>query len=133
MIKEIILNQEILEINQIVDETGRLLSQLSGFITNFNNILLNAGVNTCTTPGGDFYIDAPNNIPESELTKVSKKIGIVDRLIHEHHESISDLFKKGVGLESNIKKIDPSYASPLSDQMAKFKSISASYKHLMAD
>jgi hypothetical protein len=131
--KEIIINNDILAINQIVEETNRLLGQLSGFITNFNNILINAGVNTCSTPGGDFYIDAPGHIPESELTNVTKKLGIVDRLIHDHHQSISDLFKKGAGLESSIKKVDPSYTSPLGDQMARFKSISSSYKHLMVD
>ena len=76
-------------------------------------------------------MDAPSKMAAAKVNYVQTKLGIIDRLIHQHHESISDLFKRGGELECNIKKIDPSYTSKLSGEIERFKTLSASYKHLL--
>ena len=74
-------------------------------------------------------IDVPENMPDSDANLISKRIGIIDRLITSHGQSINDLFQKGLSIEEKLKTDNPKYVSQLSEQINQFKKLNSSYKH----
>jgi hypothetical protein len=106
-----------------------MLPQLAGFIEQFNSIVTQHGINVVTDAQGYMSVDVPASMPESTYINISNRLGIVDRLINSHGASINDLFQKGSSIEQQMKLVDNSYTSQLSDQIEKFKHLNASYKH----
>lgn len=74
-------------------------------------------------------IDVPENMPDSDANLISKRIGIIDRLITSHGQSINDLFQKGLSIEEKLKTDNSKYVSQLSQQIDQFKKLNSSYKH----
>jgi hypothetical protein len=118
-----------LDISSIVTEVNALLPQLAGFIDQFNNIVTQSSLNVITDSVGNMSIDVPHSMSDIEAQNISKRISVIDRLITTHGNSINDLFQKGLSLESKLKANNPNYVSELSDQLAQFKKLNASYKH----
>lgn len=117
------------EIASISTEINRLLPQLAEFISQFHKVVADSGINVITDSVGNLSMDSPQSMSESELNKIGTRIGIIDRLINTNGNSINELFQKGLSLEESIRKSDPGYNSLLSEQIAKFKALNASYKH----
>lgn len=117
------------DLSEIILEISRQLPQLSEFINHFNNIVSENNVNVVTDSVGNMSIDVPAKMSDALANDVSKKIGIVDRLINSHGQSINELFNKGLKIEEGIKVSNPNYVSQLSEQIAEFKRLNASYKH----
>jgi hypothetical protein len=117
------------ELINVISEIDRLLPQLAGFITQFNDFVNETGINVFTDVAGNMSIDVPTNMSDSAVTKVHNKIGVIDRLINNHGTSLNDLFKQGANIEQRLKANDPQYISKLGDQIKAFKELNASYKH----
>ena len=115
--------------NNIIAEVNTILPQLSDFINQFGSLVTTKNINVISDVEGNLSIDVPNDMPDVEITEVTKKIGILDRLITTRGQQINELFQEGLGLEQQIKKNDPGYTSQLSDQIAVFKNLNKSYKH----
>ena len=118
-----------IELDAIIIEIGRLLPQLSDLISQFNNIVTQSGINVITDSQGSMSIDVPNSMPEEAVSEISKRIGIVDRLINTQGSSINDLFSKGRAIEEQLRATDPNYVSRITDQIADFKLVNGTYKH----
>jgi hypothetical protein len=118
-----------LDLSSIVAEVNTLLPQLANFIDQFNNIITQSGINVITDSSGNMSIDVPHNMPDLEAEKISKRIGIIDRLITSHGNSLNDLFQKGLSIENKLKANNPNYVSELKDHIAEFKKLNVSYKH----
>jgi hypothetical protein len=118
-----------LDLSSIVAEVNTLLPQLANFIDQFNNIITQSGINVITDSSGNMSIDVPHNMPDLEAEKISKRIGIIDRLITSHGNSLNDLFQKGLSIENKLKANNPNYVSELKDYIAEFKKLNVSYKH----
>jgi hypothetical protein len=118
-----------LDLVGIIAEVNNLLPKLAGFIDQFNNVITQSGVNVITDSSGNMSIDVPQSMSDSEANNISKRIGIIDRLITTHGNSINDLFQKGLSIENKIKANNPNYVSELSDQIAQFKKLNEFYKH----
>jgi hypothetical protein len=106
-----------------------MLPQLADFIAQFNNVLQQFNVNVVSDSVGNMSVDVPADMSDDLSDHVSKKLGIIDKLINTHGSSINDLFQKGFKIESNLKKADPNYSSVLTDKVSEFKLLNASYKH----
>jgi hypothetical protein len=74
-------------------------------------------------------IDVPGNMSDVEGEKISRRIGIIDRLITARGEQINDLFQKGLSIETKLKLQNGNYNSQLLDKINEFKRLNASYKH----
>lgn len=118
-----------MDISNIVTEVNTLLPQLADFISQFNNLITQTGINVITDSSGNMSIDVPNSMPESEVNRLTTRIGIIDRLITNHGTSLNDLFQKGLSIENKLKTDNPNYVSQLSEQITEFKKLNASYKH----
>nr|QDG01209.1 hypothetical protein [Scytalidium sp.] len=118
-----------MNISNIVTEVNTLLPQLADFISQFNNLITQTGINVITDSSGNMSIDVPNSMPESEVNRLTTRIGIIDRLITNHGTSLNDLFQKGLSIENKLKTDNPNYVSQLSEQITEFKKLNASYKH----
>lgn len=123
------LNMTDLELTPIINEIDRLLPQLVKFIGEFHGVINQYSLQVITDSAGNMEIDVPNSFKSEDVTKITTKIGILDRLINTHGASINDFFQKGLSVENKLKINDPNYNSVLLDKIAEFKLINASYKH----
>jgi hypothetical protein len=106
-----------------------MLPQLSGFIDQFNNLVSQSDINVITDSEGNMSIDVPGNMSSTQAANVTKRLGIIDRLINHHGSSINDLFQKGMSLEEKIKIDNPGYKTQLTDKISEFKRLNESYNH----
>ena len=113
----------------IVSEVGKLLPQLSNFISQFDTTVVKTGVNVITDTAGSMSIDVPNSMSDVEANNISTRLGIIDRLIITRGQDINDLLQKGLALENKTRLTDPNYVSQIADKVQEFKKLNASYKH----
>jgi hypothetical protein len=106
-----------------------MIPQLENFIEQFNNVVKTFDVNVVTDTFGNMSVDVPTNMSDDQAYHVSKKLGVIDKLINNHGTSINELFNKGLEIEKNIRRTDPNYSSILTDKISQFKSLNSSYKH----
>jgi len=118
-----------LDLTPIITEIDRLLPQLATFIGEFNGVVNHYSVQVITDSVGNMEIDVPSSFKSDDITKVTTKIGVLDRLINTHGTSINDLFQKGLSIEDKLKINNPNYSSVLLDKISEFKKLNASYKH----
>ncbi len=74
-------------------------------------------------------IDVPKDMSDAVADKIITRVGLLDRLITSHGQSINEVFKNGLAIEDKLKANNPNYVSQLSDQIAQFNKLNASYKH----
>lgn len=117
------------ELLNIVDSLNSLLPQLSSFIDQFNQIIIEHNVNVMSDSSGNFSVDVLNIMSEEESNKIAKRIGIIDRLIDSHKTSISDLFAKGFAIEKDLKVGNSDFKSPLADKLIEYKRLAKAYQH----
>ena len=78
---------------------------------------------------GNMSIDVPKDMPDSVADNISKRIGIIDRLITTRGQQINELLQNGLTIENRVKMENPKYISQLSDKIAEFKKLNDSFKH----
>jgi hypothetical protein len=118
-----------MEISQIVNEINILMPQLENFISQFNNLVNETGINVITDSVGNMSIDVPNNMSDSEAFNINKRIGILDRLINTRGQEINVLLEKGLNAESNLKIKNSNYTSQLTEKISEFNRLNRSFKH----
>lgn len=118
-----------LDILNIITELNSLLPQLADFINQFNNVVNQSGINVITDITGNLSIDVPKDMPDSVAGNISNRIGIIDRLITTRGQEINELLQKGLNVENKLKMENPDYVSQLSDKIAEFRRLNASYRH----
>ena len=82
-----------MDLSQIITDLNSLLPQLSKFINQFNSVITETGVNVITDSTGNMDLDVPQNMSDDEATKISTRIGIIDRLITTRGQEINDLLQ----------------------------------------
>lgn len=117
------------ELTLIVTELSKLLPQLQGFISNFNETITLYGINVVTEGSGQLNIDVPYNMTEVDVDKCVKKVEILDRLIHDRTYNIENIFKNGFEIESKIKKLNDKHISVLTEKSKILTELKNSYKH----
>lgn len=117
------------DLTDIILEINRQLPQLSDFINHFNAIVNQNNINVITDSAGNMSIDVPLKMPEPVAKDISTRIGVIDRLITSHGQSINTLLNSGLKIEEGLKASNPNYSSQLSEQIAEFKKLNASFKH----
>jgi hypothetical protein len=105
------------------------MSQLSLFINQFNELVINNNINVVSDTAGNISIDVPSNMTEDLQDKLAKKVGIIDRLITDRSNTLDELFRQGFDIENNIKKTDSNYTSVIAEKADAFHQIKNSYNH----
>ena len=118
-----------LDLFNVITELNTLLPQLADFINQFHNIVNQSGINVVTDIMGNMSIDVPKDMPDSVANNISKRIGIIDRLITTRGQEVNDLLLRGLSLENKIKLENPNYLSQLSEKIAEFKRLNDSFRH----
>jgi hypothetical protein len=118
-----------LDLSEIITQVGTLLPQLANFIGQFNTLITQSGVNVITDTAGNMSIEVASSMSSTEAEFITKKIGVIDRLINSHGTTLNDLFQKGLSIENKYKVDDPNYVSQLSEKIEEFKKLNSSYKH----
>jgi hypothetical protein len=115
-------------LNNIISNIDYLIPQVSDFLGQLDNLITVNKINL-VTDGCGLSIDVPNTMSEQEAAMLSKRVGIIDRLIYDRSDNIKDLFRQGLSIEENLKKANPQYTSQLSGRMDTFKHIADKYRH----
>jgi ABC-type transporter Mla subunit MlaD len=123
------LNNTIVELDQILSQINILLPQLSEFLNQFNNIIAENNINVVTDSVGNMSIDAPNSMSDEQTQFVSKKVGVVDRLINTRGEQINQLLEEGMKKDNALKSANPKHHSVILEKLAEFNRLKDSYKH----
>jgi hypothetical protein len=123
------LKSTMAELTEVTLKINELLPQLSDFIDQFNNLVCTKNINVISDVSGNMSIDVPSNMSDAEGEKISRRIGIIDRLITARGEQINHLFQKGLSIETKLKSQNGNYNSQLLDKINEFKRLNASYKH----
>ena len=123
------MTEQNVDIIVIVAELGKLLPQVQGFISNWNDTITHYGINVITDGSNDLAIDVPSSMKEADANLCAKKIKILDSLIHDRLDTIKDLFNKGYKLEMEIKSSNNQYVSVLTEKSKILKELNNSYKH----
>ena len=118
-----------LDLFNVITELNTLLPQLADFINQFHNLVNQSGINVVTDIMGNMSIDVPKDMPDSVANNISKRIGIIDRLITTRGQEVNDLLLRGLSLENKIKMENPNYISQLSEKIAEFKRLNDSFRH----
>ena len=118
-----------LDLFNVITELNTLLPQLADFINQFHNLVNQSGINVVTDIMGNMSIEVPKDMPDSVANNISKRIGIIDRLITTRGQEVNDLLLRGLSLENKIKLENPNYLSQLSDKIAEFKRLNDSFRH----
>ena len=92
-----------LDLFNVITELNTLLPQLADFINQFHNLVNQSGINVVTDIMGNMSIDVPKDMPDSVATNISKRIGIIDRLITTRGQEINELLQRGLSVENKIK------------------------------
>lgn len=116
-------------LSEVVQQLDILLPQLETFIHQFHELVIASNVNVITDSVGNMDIDVPANMSYAEADNVSKRLGIIDRLINTRGQQINELFQRGIEIERNITLENPSHVSYLTSKIEFFKSLNESYKH----
>lgn len=116
-------------LNLIILELTNLIPQFSSFIDQFNVIINANDVAVITDSTGNMSIDVPKHMSDDSANALTKRIGIVDRLINDRRATISDLFRKGFEIESNLKSENSKYVTQLSGKFTAYRALDISYKH----
>jgi hypothetical protein len=122
-------NQALLELDGLITTLNYTITQLSGFVSQFNDIQMAHAVKVITDPMGNMFLDVPASMPESLEKTLTTKLGIIDRLCNTHGQSISDLLHKGNLLEQQLKLENPNYTTKLSSQIAEFARLKGAFNH----
>jgi len=114
----------------IISDLNYHLPKLSGFIIEFNNTCLSYNVKPKTDTTGFmelfFYND---NLTDSEVDNIKTRVGIIDRLVNTEGDKAKELLEKGLKIEQNLKAQNPNYTSQLTEKVAEFRRLNASYNH----
>jgi len=108
---------------------SKAMPQLSGFINQFDTIVVKQGINVITDTEGNLSMEVPSAMSDAVAKEVSLRINILDRLINTQGSEIKDLLEKGLGLQNKINMVDPSYKSEIFNQITEFKKLNSSYNH----
>lgn len=117
------------EFTQILTDLGAYLPQLGQFIIQFNDVVTRNGINVITDSVGNMSMDVPSEMSDALANNLSKRLGIIDRLITQRGQEINELLLKGLELEKNLKLENPDYVSPLTEKINEFKRLNSIYKH----
>lgn len=110
------------ELNNLISEVDKLLPQLTDFIGQFNDLVNKNNINVITDTNHNMSIDISNDINDENANKVARRVGIIDRLIHKHNDSLNGIF-------TEAKSIDNNSSSELKNKIAEFEKIYKTYKH----
>jgi hypothetical protein len=129
MFNNLSLKSTTVELTEITMKINELLPQFTDFIDQFNSLVLSTNINVITDTNGNMAIDVPSSMSENEAHKISKRIGIIDRLITTRGQEVNNLLQKGLEIESKLKEQNPNYTSQILDKVNEFKRLNASYRH----
>jgi hypothetical protein len=117
------------ELENILRELGRLLSQLDTFISRFNNFVLDTGINVVTDASGALGIDVLATLDDAIAQQYANRIEVMDNLIHNHIHSIEDLLARASAIEAQIMAIDNGHVSQLAGLSSRLRELISSYGH----
>lgn len=115
------------DFTEILTKLNELLPQLSEFIGQFNHVVLSNNINVTTDSMGNMSIDVPSSMPDVQADTLSKRVGIIDRLITTRGQEIDGLLQRGLEIEKKIQ--NPEFKSEILEKVKEFKRLNGSYNH----
>jgi hypothetical protein len=74
-------------------------------------------------------IDVPQDMPKQKVQELTKRIGIIDRLVNTKGTELDALFKQAAVEQGKLKGLDVKDIPQISEQMQKFLDLKKAFKH----
>ena len=113
------------EINQSISEIDRLISQLRGFIDQFNNLIIINNINVIQDVNGDLSFDVPANMEDELAQRLGNRIDLINSLIHDRVHELESLFEVTSQLDNYTN-----FSSIILAKKAIFNALVSSYPHI---
>lgn len=118
-----------IDLIEVINKINELMPQLSNFIVQFNNITISNSITVITEINGNMSLDVPATMSDDQAEELSKRVGVIDRLITTRGQEIDSLLHKGLKIEQKIQEQDPNFSSKILEKINEFKRLNESYKH----
>lgn len=124
------LRSSIGELNEVMLKITEMLPQFAEFINQFNTIIISNNINIIIDSEGHMSLDVPVTMTDRDTDLYSKRLGILDRLIHTRIQDIDILIQKGFSLEGNLKQdgVTSGFSQQILDKANEFQKLKNSYK-----
>ena len=113
------------QINQSISEIDRLISQLRGFIDQFNNLIITNNINVIQDVNGDLSFDVPGNMEDELAQRLGNRIDLINSLIHDRVHELESLFEEVSQLENYTN-----FSNVIASKKAIFNALVSSYPHI---
>lgn len=110
-------------------QLANLLPQLSDLIGQFNQTVSTYSINIVIDTSGGMILDLPDTIPDADANIISKRMGILDRVIRSQTDYINTLVNQGLSIEASLRQDHHNYTSQILNKVNEFNRIKASYGH----
>jgi hypothetical protein len=117
------------ELGDILRDLNRLLPQLDTFIRQFNNFVIETGINVVTDASGALGIDVLATLDDAVAQQYANRIEVIDSLIHNHIHSIEGLLARASEIEAQITALNNGYVSQLAGLSSRLRELINSYGH----
>lgn len=113
------------EFLELLNKIDYILPQLGEFVNQFQTTISNNNINVIIEGAGDFSIDVPKDMPDSEAKKFSDRLRILDQLIRTRTEDVEELLNKSKSLLTNINEKE--YSSKILAKVDELNKIKGKY------
>ncbi|CZT13998.1 uncharacterized protein RAG0_17778 [Rhynchosporium agropyri] len=112
------------ELLDIISQIDYILPQLSKFIEEFNTVVSDNDINVIKDVHGDVPSEMSNEISKN----LSKRIGILDRLINTKSSDIHTLFQQAQAEQTRLEALNTKDIPQISKQMQTILDLNVSFK-----
>mgnify|MGYP000958506255 FL=1 len=119
-------NQLMLELFQ---ELNNLVPEITNYINQFHSLVTESNINVVTDAHGNLSLDAPSNVSDEHCEYVSKKVGILDRIINTKFDEADKLIEQGNAMEKEIKSSNKN--SQIQTKLSELKELKNRYGHFV--
>nr|YP_009424486.1 hypothetical protein [Opegrapha vulgata]ASB29430.1 hypothetical protein [Opegrapha vulgata] len=118
--------QQTSELNTLIQELERQLSQLDNYIQMFNNFEMNNAFNV-VFEDGQIGIDTGTEVSDTVAQTWTERVNVFNNVIHARCHSIEDMLNDIFDIESSIDDTD--YEFRFSYFLEKYLNVTSRYRH----
>tara|TARA_Y100000815_G_scaffold275080_1_gene311445 strand:+ start:6605 stop:6892 length:288 start_codon:yes stop_codon:yes gene_type:complete len=83
-------------------DIDKILPQFTHFLDLFKSTIIENNTNVVIDASGSMSIDVPANMSDDQARELSKKLNVIDSLIHSRNDELEKLIQEGNRIESEL-------------------------------
>ena len=91
-----------IDLSGILMDIDKILPQFTHFLDLFKSTIIENNTNVVIDASGSMSIDVPANMSDDQARELSKKLNVIDSLIHSRNDELEKLIQEGNRIESEL-------------------------------